>query len=67
MCKIAKSYINFIQYIQIILSGCMTDDDFISCTQHHQNATNQMEHLDKYNGEADSRIISQIEDSKNSS
>ena len=45
----------------------MTDDDFISCTQHHQNATNQMEHLDKYNGEADSRIISQIEDSKNSS
>lgn len=45
----------------------MTDDDFISCTQHQQNAANQMEHLNKYNGEADLGIISQIEDSKNSS
>lgn len=45
----------------------MTDDNFISCTQHHQNATNHMEHLDKHIEEADLRIIPHIEDSIKSS
>ena len=31
----------------------MADDNFMSCTQHQQNATNQMEHLDKHIEEAE--------------